>query len=85
MKEVGATHWEDPYESTNSSGFTALPNGWRYLTDGYVWLGYYSTFWTASAYSETRANFLYLFFFGSDVLKGNNYYNNGYAVRCIKD
>jgi uncharacterized protein (TIGR02145 family) len=85
LKEVGATHWEDPYESTNSSGFTALPNGWRYLTDGYAWLGYYSAFWTASAYSETRANSLYLFFFGSDVLKGNNYYNNGYAVRCIKD
>ena len=85
MKEFGSTHWGDPYQSTNSSGFTVLPSGRRYLTDDFSGISLYCTFWTSSAYNETVANFLYLYYFDSKVWKASNYYNNGYAVRCIKE
>jgi uncharacterized protein (TIGR02145 family) len=35
MKHVGTQYWEPPNTgATNSSGFTAYPNGWRSNTDG---------------------------------------------------
>jgi hypothetical protein len=37
MKQVGTTHWFGPNtDATNSSGFTALPGGYRYDNGSYV-------------------------------------------------
>jgi len=85
MKEIGSFHWEDPFESDNSSGFTALPSGWRYIDSSSNHMGYYNAFWAMPEYNETSAGFLYLFYFDSFVWKGINYKVNGYSVRCIKD
>ena len=84
LKEIGTTHWEDPYESSNSSGFTAIPNGRRYLSKDMNHIGFYCTYWTATEASLTHAGFLYLFYHSSRVNKGVNYKPNGYAVRLIK-
>ena len=85
LKEVGNTHWRNPFESDNSSGFTAVPSGRRYLSENYSGIRGYSVFWTSSEYNETNAGFLYLFFFSSNVNKGVNYKENGYSLRCIKE
>jgi uncharacterized protein (TIGR02145 family) len=85
MKETGSFHWESPNESDNSSGFTALPGGSRYLDKNCEEIGFYGVFWTMSEYSETSAGFLYLFSWDSIVYGGINYKANGYSVRCIKD
>ena len=85
LKEVGTYHWEDPFESDNSSGFTAIPNGWRYLSQNTSYIGYYSALWTSSEYDITQAGFLYLYDFSSIVYKGINYKANGYSVRLIKE
>lgn len=85
LKEAGDLHWESPFESDNSSGFTALPGGRRYREKPTNDIGYYSTFWTLSEYNESSAGFLYLFYFSSDVNRGINYKNNGYSIRCIKE
>ncbi len=85
MKEVGIEHWEDFYQSDNSSGFTAIPGGRRYLSNDYSGIGSYSVFWTSSEYDLTSAGFLYLFDFSSNVNKGINYKQNGYSLRLIKE
>jgi len=85
LKEVGDLHWADPFESTNSSGFTALPAGGRYLSKSTNDMGFYTEYWAMPQYNTTSAPFLYLFFFDSKVWKGINFKVNGYSVRCIKD
>ena len=85
LKEIGTYHWEDPFESDNSSGFTAIPNGWRYLVKDFFGIGYYNALWTASEYDTEKAGFLYLYDFDSKVWKGINFKQNGYSVRLIKE
>jgi len=85
LKEKGIYHWEDSFESDNSSGFTAIPNGRRYLAENFSGIGLYSVFWTASEYDLNLAGFLYLYYFDSKVWKGTNYKANGYSVRLIKE
>jgi len=85
LKEASDIHWLDIYQSDNSSGFTALPSGSRYLSNDFNGMGVYHLLWTSSAYDEKSANFLYLFYFAPKVWKGNNFINNGYAIRCIKE
>jgi len=85
LKEVGDIHWEDPYESDNSSGFTALPTGSRDFNKNYVDVGFYSIFWTHSEYNSDKAGCLNLFYFSSNVYTGVNYKYYGYAIRCIKE
>jgi uncharacterized protein (TIGR02145 family) len=62
LKKIGIYHWEDPFESDNSSGFTAIPNGRRYLAENFSGIGFYNVLWTASEYDINKAGFLYLFF-----------------------
>lgn len=85
LKEVGTYHWVDDYYTTNSSGFTAIPNGWRYLSQNMSFIGSYSALWTSSGYNTEKAGFLYLYNFSTNVNKGINYKQNGYAVRLIKE
>ncbi len=85
LKEVGDLHWADPFESTNSSGFTALPAGGRYLSKSTNDMGFYTEYWAMPEYSSTSAPFLYLYYYNSFVYRGINYKVNGYSVRCIKD
>ncbi|MGM0582769.1 MAG: fibrobacter succinogenes major paralogous domain-containing protein [Bacteroidota bacterium] len=84
LKEVGTSHWVDDFDTDNSSGFTAIPNGHRYLAEDYSGIGSFSVLWTASNYSTDKSGFLYLYDFDSNIWKGVNYKLNGYSVRLIK-
>ena len=49
LKEAGFTHWQSPNEgASNSSGFTALPSGYRSVTGAYDYIGYYAYWWSSS-------------------------------------
>ncbi len=85
MKEVGDFHWDAPNESDNSSGFTALPAGARYLSKSTKDMGFYTEYWAMPEYDTTSAPFLFLFSWNSFMYRGINYKVNGYSVRCIKD
>jgi len=71
--------------SNNSSGFTALPGGYR-INDGWVvGLGFRAYFWSTSegdaltAYSRTLGN-------GENgIYRDANYRSSGYSVRCLKN
>lgn len=91
LKETGTAHWDNPNTgSTNSSGFTALPAGYRGTninTVAYFDVGVASSFWTATQYDVNSAGAWERYIYVNDnqlqkdaILK---YY--GFSVRCVKD
>jgi uncharacterized protein (TIGR02145 family) len=86
MKEAGTSHWASPNTgATNSSGFTALPGGYRDSDGSFYLLTYYAYFWSSSQYDATYAwyrglNYNYEFV-------GRYYYDKtlGFSCRCLQD
>lgn len=86
MKSTSAL-WQAPnLGADNSSGFTALPNGYKaYLSGDYELIGEAAYFWASTAANASQGRYVRL----DDELAGiaGNGANNtfGYAVRCVKD
>lgn len=86
MKETGTTHWLNPNtEATNSSGFTALPGGFRTTNGPFYSIGGGSKWWSSSEYSNNSARERNLFYNNGIAYIGWGDKTNGYSVRCIKD
>lgn len=87
LKSIGLDHWLHPNKgATNSSGFAALPGGYRLGStgsfhtqgsNGYWWhtMGSYELF----AWSDR------LFIAFAHIARDTQYVRYGFAVRCIKD
>ncbi len=87
MKEAGTTHWASPNTGAdNSSGFTALPGGYR---DNYGIsrnLGSSGFFWTTTENSATNALYCFLYSSGADARPSCLFPKNiGMSIRCVKD
>jgi uncharacterized protein (TIGR02145 family) len=86
LKEAGYAHWAPPNTgATNSSGFTALPGGYRTILGNLGGLCSHATFWSSSQGSVQTAWGQYLY-----NTQGNvhwDYYEKtrGFSVRCIHD
>lgn len=86
IRESGTIHWSAPNsESTNESGFTALPAGFRYIDGSFMPPGESGYWWSSSEFSSAEA-----YRFGTTkVITGLfNHYRlktYGYSVRCLKD
>jgi uncharacterized protein (TIGR02145 family) len=87
LKETGTAHWNSPNTgATNSSGFTALPGGFRYYSSGsFYYIGYYGYWWSSSATSTTSAWYRGLYSSYSNVSRYYNYKKSGWSVRCVRD
>ena len=91
LKESGATHWGVGNNSTNESGFTALPGGYR-LNAGsfgitmptyYSSIGSFGFWWTST---ESTSNHFYIHFIALEVsIRDAFTKNSGLSVRCVKD
>lgn len=82
------TLWNSPNtDADNSSGFTALPGGFRGYSPGYYdYISNNGYWWSASADYATTAWGYILNNNGSRVRLSNLYGKNlGYSVRCIRD
>jgi uncharacterized protein (TIGR02145 family) len=87
MKEMGNEHWTSYYPANNTSGFTALPGGWR--TDpragqeGFDQIGE-SGCWWSSAKPNTPDAFLFILQtdYSSFGWPNNTF---GSSVRCLRD
>lgn len=78
--EMKSTDWD----GTNSSGFSALPVGFRYYYDGLFFnLGNYGYWWSSSP-SASNAWYRSLYSGASYVGRGSDNVRNGLSVRCIK-
>ena len=86
LKESGTLHWTiSAAGTTNTSGFTALPAGDRDGDLGFIDLGNYCFFWSATADGSTRAWYRRLNNDNSGVHRSSSKQVTGYSVRCLKD
>ena len=74
------------WDGTNSSGFSALPGGYRDSNDGYFYYGgSYGYWWSSSANGAFSAWYRYLNSVNDNVYRSNYYYLRfGFSVRCLK-
>jgi uncharacterized protein (TIGR02145 family) len=85
LKETGTLHWEcDNTGATNSSGFTALPGGWRSFGN-FVNMNWEGSWWSSSEYDNTNAWHRGLFCDNAQVVRHNDQKIFGRSVRCLRD
>jgi uncharacterized protein (TIGR02145 family) len=73
------------WDGTNSSGFSALPGGYRYYGDGsFDDQGNFGHWWSSSP-SGANAWRRYLNSGNSDVVRHSSSTRNGFSVRCVRD
>jgi uncharacterized protein (TIGR02145 family) len=85
MKETGILHWQSPNNgATNSSGFTALPGGWRGIDAAFYNHLLYAYFWSSSA-SGPDAYIRGLYYLNAMVERNAWNIDVGLSVRCIQD
>lgn len=85
LKETGTTHWLDPNDGTNESGFTALPGGNRHSNGAYMAKGGGAVFWTATEDNDTMAFYRTLWLGHSGIRRGSFYKIAGNSIRCIRN
>jgi uncharacterized protein (TIGR02145 family) len=88
LKEAGTDHWLTPNTgATNESGFTALPGGYRYWSDGsFADAGKLSYWWSSTEYEFDTALGYYreLFNDQASVFREGANKKAGKYVRCVK-
>ncbi len=93
LREAGTSHWVfETQDVTNSTGFTALPAGYRSWNDGRYFreMGYGTGFWssTADPYDAELFAVGRRFYYPADSGGiAHNVYSKkaGLSVRCVKD
>jgi uncharacterized protein (TIGR02145 family) len=78
--------WYNNGNGINSSGFSALPGGYREYGGTFIYVGYYAVFWSSTESSSSSAWSRALYYDLSDV---DRYYGDykryGFSVRCLRD
>lgn len=87
MKEKGTNHWYQPNEdATNSSGFTALPGGYRFSNGSFSNRDVEAYFWTSTMLAGSNyALYRRLNHDSGEVKALDDDINQGFSVRCVKD
>ena len=86
LKEAGLTHWISPnMDADNSSGFTALPGGYRFSDGIFSRFGSNGFWWTATENDVLTAWSRRLGTDHMDCDLDSLYKVDGLSVRCLKD
>jgi uncharacterized protein (TIGR02145 family) len=87
LKEAGLAHWMDPNTgSTNSSGFTLLPSGWRAHNNGfYENLTYMAYQWSSTSIDALNASIMLVGFDSESCLTSESHKLTGLPIRCLKE
>lgn len=87
LKEVGLAHWKGPNIcANNSTGFTALPGGYRIGNSGSFYdFGSVGFWWSSTEYNSEYAYIRYINNNNSSLKKNFYIKRFGFSVRCIKD
>jgi uncharacterized protein (TIGR02145 family) len=87
MKEAGTEHWAIPNtDATNTSGYTALPGGWRDGGSGvsaYLWAA--GIWWTSQEYGTNAPWYRIIYYYGGAVVRTVGDPSFGLSVRCLKN
>jgi uncharacterized protein (TIGR02145 family) len=85
MKEAGTMHWEEPnYWGHNTSGFTALPSGFRHYQGLFRLQGTTAEWWSAESLLNT-ANSYHVGTDGASAPINTTDKRFGYSIRLVKD
>ena len=86
LKNGGQLYWQSPNtDATNTSGFSALPGGFRNVNGPFVAISGSGWWWSATAPDTDNAYARQLTASGGNVNRLSTDQNRGYAVRCVKD
>ncbi len=86
MKTTGTQYWISPNtDSTNESGFSGLPGGYRFYFGIFNFVGFYGYWWSSSEYDPSSAWNRYLNFSNGNAYQTNDNKYLGFSVRCLKD
>ena len=84
--QAGTGLWFDPNTgATNSSGFTALPGGYRFYGNNFYALGISGFWWTSTPDSVDRAWFRTIFNEEANVYRSIANKKAAFSVRCVRD
>ncbi len=73
-------------ESSNSSGFSALPGGYRFINGTYFNISYGALFWSASEKTDSTAYSRLLYYSKAKVQRSSKTKKTtAFSVRCIKN
>ncbi len=78
-------HVGNDQASNNSSGFSALPGGWRDWEGPFQYMGKGGLWFTSSEKDDANAWYRMIYYNMSDVTRGSVGKIGGLAVRCIRD
>ena len=86
LKETLTSHWSDPNSgATNSSGFSALPGGYRSKDGTFKNLNVCGAWWVNTEYTKSLGWYWYVDNVSSAIHNVSTYKNCGFSIRCIKD
>ncbi len=86
MKVMGTTLWNTQSVGTdNSSGFSALPGGYRDSNGDFNDIRYYAFFWSAKDNPSGSAWFRSLDYNLGSLYRGGSPKKYGFSVRCLRD
>lgn len=86
LKMKSPAGWEENGNGTNSSGFTALPGGYRFGLDGMFMLQSTITYWwTATEHDTDRGWYRRLDSSSDQVYRASTSKKGGKYVRCIRN
>lgn len=87
LKELGFSNWAIPNEgASNSSGFTAIPGGFRSFKGLFYSIDEYASFWAATADDENNtAWYRTLNYQREEIYRQHNNMQIGLSVRCVKN
>jgi uncharacterized protein (TIGR02145 family) len=88
LKEAGTTHWNSPNTgATNSTGFTALPGGFRDWPSNSIFfsINVSGIWWSSTTFSGNTNYGLFLQSSSATASTTAGEPNSGFSVRCIKD
>ncbi len=78
--------WTSPNTgASNSSGFSALPGGYRNTNGAFSSIGSNPNFWSSSESSSADAIYRYLYYNGSNFYRDISFKDFGFSVRCTQD
>ena len=87
LKEIGFTNWSIPNTgATNSSGFTAIPGGFRSVKGMFYSIDTDAAYWTSTEFDgSNNAWYRTLNFDMEQVYRQRNSMQLGLSVRCVRD
>jgi uncharacterized protein (TIGR02145 family) len=86
MKSMGTTYWNSPNtDADNSSGFSALPGGYRDDLGSFSGIRNYAFFWSATNSVGGSAFYRRLASHNGNVERSGRSKSVGASVRCLKD